>query len=90
VHATDVDIWVSCLDIQLLMLCANTLQTSVVMDHLYNKSVHIRKYPRRGRPLIGDFGRFECESDLNLVVEFGEQVPPPVTHASEGHVALVR
>jgi len=76
VHATDVDIWVSCLDIQLLILCANALQTSVVMEYLYNKSVHIKKYPCRGRSLIGDSEWFERESDLNLVVEFGEQVPP--------------
>jgi hypothetical protein len=58
------------------------LMTSVVMDHLYNKSVHIKKYPRRGRSPIGE--RFERESFLNLVIEFGEQVPPRVTHASEG------
>ena len=83
VHVTDVDIWVSCLDIQLLILCTNALQTSVVMDYLYHKSVHIKKYPCRVRSLIGDSEWFKRESDLNLVVEFGEQVPPQVKHASE-------
>ena len=58
------------------------------MDYLYHKSVHIKKYPRRGRSPIGDSERFEHESDLNLVVEFGEQVPPRVKHASED--ALLR
>jgi hypothetical protein len=63
---------------------ANSLQTSVILDYLYNKiGIPIKIYPHRGRSVIGGMTR---QLEHLIIVELGEQIPPRVTHPLEDSI----
>ena len=71
--------------ITIYAVVANSLQTSVILDYLYNKiGVPIKVYPHRGRSLNG--GLLRQLEHLSIIVELGEQIPPRVTHPSEDSI----
>jgi hypothetical protein len=71
---------------QLQFMHLTLTRTSVVLDYLYDKiGVPIKNYPRRGKSLIS--GLLRQLEHLCLIVELGEQIPPPVAHPSEDILA---